>query len=360
VFSVIESNLDSICVTPRLHRQEMFIYVPRPELCKLGYMPHDGTVVLSSSLRLLQQVHQQVLIEQGFSRLNIASAANGGHTQTASPKHKVEWVVQLTKFYHKARHIYEELGAWAADYFIFQTVELLRSKSELTKQLCFGSREGVKLSLLRVLDRALFTHQPADLSLESHLSSKVESLIAFLESQEPKDCFGLVFVQQRATVGVLVAILRAHPRTLGRFECGTFVGLSNSSKKRYNVSELLDLKTQENTMAEFREGKKNLIISTEVLEEGIDVAACNLVICFDPPSNLKAFIQRRGRARKGSSKFAIMSPEGGIEPKIDTWRELENALNKLYQDEDRVSDEAVSLEEKEEVMNYRLHVKSTG
>ncbi|KAK5548299.1 Dicer-like protein 2, partial [Exophiala xenobiotica] len=51
---------------------------------------------------------------------------------------------------------------------------------------------------------------------------------------------------------------------------------------------------------------KNLIIETDVLEEGIDVTACNLVVCFDVPSNLKPFLQRRGRARQEQSTFAIL------------------------------------------------------
>jgi ERCC4-related helicase len=48
---------------------------------------------------------------------------------------------------------------------------------------------------------------------------------------------------------------------------------------------------------DFQQRRKNLIISTNVLEEGIDITACYMVICFNKPPNLKSFVQRRGRAR---------------------------------------------------------------
>jgi ERCC4-related helicase len=64
------------------------------------------------------------------------------------------------------------------------------------------------------------------------------------------------------------------------------------------------------TLEKFRSGELDLIISTTVLEEGIDVPACNIVICFDEPSSLKSFVQRRGRARMKESKLVLMQKNG--------------------------------------------------
>lgn len=47
----------------------------------------------------------------------------------------------------------------------------------------------------------------------------------------------------------------------------------------------------------FQRGRRNLIFATEVLEEGIDVPQCSLAVIFNLKSNLKSFIQSRGRAR---------------------------------------------------------------
>lgn len=50
----------------------------------------------------------------------------------------------------------------------------------------------------------------------------------------------------------------------------------------------------------------NIIIATSMLEEGLDVQSCNLVIRFDPSATICSFIQSRGRARMQNSDFVLM------------------------------------------------------
>jgi hypothetical protein len=53
-------------------------------------------------------------------------------------------------------------------------------------------------------------------------------------------------------------------------------------------------------LEEFKKGTINLLISTSVSEEGIDVAACNCVVRFDRVETPVSVIQSRGRARQVS------------------------------------------------------------
>jgi len=56
------------------------------------------------------------------------------------------------------------------------------------------------------------------------------------------------------------------------------------------------------------------MVASDVLEEGIDIPECNLVVKFDLPKNYRSYIQSKGRARHRSSKYYIMVPraKGGI------------------------------------------------
>ena len=50
----------------------------------------------------------------------------------------------------------------------------------------------------------------------------------------------------------------------------------------------------------------NLLIGTSVLEEGIDIPKCNLVIRFDVPTAYRSYVQSKGRARTHDALFISM------------------------------------------------------
>ena len=62
---------------------------------------------------------------------------------------------------------------------------------------------------------------------------------------------------------------------------------------------------------QFASGQANLLISTSVAEEGMDIPAANCVIRFDPVINTVSFSQSRGRGRQEDSSFVIMSEQSG-------------------------------------------------
>ena len=62
------------------------------------------------------------------------------------------------------------------------------------------------------------------------------------------------------------------------------------------------------SISHFRNGKNNILLATNVIEEGFDVSSCNRVISFDPIFTVKSYTQLRGRARQKDSSFAMFSP----------------------------------------------------
>lgn len=63
---------------------------------------------------------------------------------------------------------------------------------------------------------------------------------------------------------------------------------------------------QEEVLKRFRMHSCNLLIGTSVLEEGIELPKCNLVIRWDPPTNYRSYVQCKGRARAQQAYHVIM------------------------------------------------------
>lgn len=63
---------------------------------------------------------------------------------------------------------------------------------------------------------------------------------------------------------------------------------------------------QEEVLKRFRMHSCNLLIGTSVLEEGIELPKCNLVIRWDPPNTYRSYVQCKGRARSQNAQHIIM------------------------------------------------------
>ncbi|XP_068574914.1 ATP-dependent RNA helicase DHX58 [Cebidichthys violaceus] len=77
---------------------------------------------------------------------------------------------------------------------------------------------------------------------------------------------------------------------------------------------------QADTIRNFRKDTVNLLISTSVAEEGLDIPECNLVVRYGLLTNEIAQQQASGRARAKNSQYSVVAEKGGKEVK----RELTN------------------------------------
>ena len=64
---------------------------------------------------------------------------------------------------------------------------------------------------------------------------------------------------------------------------------------------------QEEVIASFRSGRVNLLVSTTVGEEGIDIPDCKYVIRYDVSGNEIASVQSRGRVRDKEGKYEVVA-----------------------------------------------------
>ncbi|CAM8924446.1 unnamed protein product [Rhodiola kirilowii] len=136
------------------------------------------------------------------------------------------------------------------------------------------------------------------------LTSKVSCLVnCLLEYRSSENLRCLIFVERVVTSIVLNKFLTEVLQKYNGWKCEYIAG--NSSKLQSQSRKL-----QNKIVESFREGKVNVIVATSILEEGLDVQSCNVVIRFDPCPNVCSFIQSRGRARKEKSDFLIMVKSG--------------------------------------------------
>lgn len=83
----------------------------------------------------------------------------------------------------------------------------------------------------------------------------------------------------------------------------------------------------------FNAGETNLIVASNVLEEGIDIPKCNMVIKFDAPTTFCSFIQSKGRARDQSAKFYVLDLDNADMP---SFASMKNNFLKIEQQLQRV------------------------
>ena len=141
-----------------------------------------------------------------------------------------------------------------------------------------------------------------DLNPPKILSPRVEELFSIL-SELPRTSKIIVFVRTRRMAHMLTNILKEDHNINRKYSPLKIVGQSGPFGMNW-------LNEQDAIIEKFRNGNCNILVSTSVLEEGIDNPDCDVVIRFDGVKSLISFTQSKGRARKWvESKFYIIITE---------------------------------------------------
>ncbi|KAF2458152.1 hypothetical protein BDY21DRAFT_319388 [Lineolata rhizophorae] len=360
----LERNMNAIAKTPKLHRTELMKYVHRPVLEKAFYKG-GLTTPFSKCLTILQNKVETLQLEDDpYVRSLLARLkANPHDIVTRNSCHKVlinERTYcrdQLRLIITRSEAIEAELGEWASRWYIKNVLSMRLGfiQEAAPRFIQFSNEEKTYLhGVLSEIEDSIRDELAVG---DFETSEKAAQLIELLCSEYRAQFTGIVFVEQRATAVALSNLLAAHPKTRESFRPAPYVGLSASNK----MADLIDPRGLDLTLDEFTAGKKNLIVSTSVLEEGIDIPNCHLVVCFEQPKNLKSFIQRRGRARKQDSKYIIMVPDTNPIKGPEKWDELEQVMKTMYLDDLRQAKAAKALERiEEDVGRIKYRVESSG
>jgi ERCC4-related helicase len=119
-----------------------------------------------------------------------------------------------------------------------------------------------------------------------NISPKVMALIDVLKKFEhvAENFCGIIFCKTRWTATVLQKVIQLWPG-LEWIRPGSIVGHGST---RTTISHMT-IRGQTDIMQKFRSGRINLLIATQVAEEGLDIQSCALVIRFDMFDNVNIY-----------------------------------------------------------------------
>lgn len=357
----LENTLDATCRSPTRHREELLAHTRRPSMFNIQYRSKLKVArnEYTQSMSKIHEAHAGLDIkEDPYVHWLCAQNTDRSKRKLSDAFMKKDTYTQgaMKKFCRRSVEVFRDMGSWAADWFIFETIQRFLDGVRRQDAISQSFKDAEVVYLARIFQNAK-VDPPLETHHESILSEKVRQLIDVLIKYEG-DARGIVFVKERATTVVLTEILKSHPEISKRYRIGKMVGTSFVPGVK---QDFLDLPEKGNSLSLelFRDGRLNLLVATSVLEEGIDVPACNLVICLDKPANLKSFIQRRGRARMGESHLYLFEETTDIGSKKE-WELLEAEMKQWYEDDLRELQTLRELEDSEAPEYPELRVESTG
>eukprot|EP00004_Rigifila_ramosa_P008699 TRINITY_DN19_c0_g1_i8.p1 TRINITY_DN19_c0_g1~~TRINITY_DN19_c0_g1_i8.p1 ORF type:complete len:408 (+),score=116.34 TRINITY_DN19_c0_g1_i8:47-1225(+) len=75
-----------------------------------------------------------------------------------------------------------------------------------------------------------------------------------------------------------------------------------------DISSLIPQEERNKRFAEFKESKYRILVATDVIARGIDVAKVNIVINYDMPADADTYLHRVGRAGRFGTKVSCSTP----------------------------------------------------
>lgn len=133
---------------------------------------------------------------------------------------------------------------------------------------------------------------------------------------DPNALCASVFVENKFTAKLLYHFLKDLSRTDDAFSFlmpQYATNLDNAGGDDHELLEGYEMeaesKRQEDSLRRFRMKECNLLISSSLLEVGVDNVRCNLVVAFDFPKTFKHYANQKVKAKASKSHFLIFSEE---------------------------------------------------
>ncbi|KAJ3612774.1 hypothetical protein NHX12_019032 [Muraenolepis orangiensis] len=145
---------------------------------------------------------------------------------------------------------------------------------------------------------------------------------------------GIVFVERRYTAVVLNRLIKEAGKQdpeLAYISSNFITGHSIGKNQPRNKQMEVEFRKQEEVLRKFRAHETNLLIATSIVEEGVDIPKCNLVVRFDLPMEYRSYVQSKGRARAPVSNYIMLADSERtktFQEDLKTYKILRNKCSK--------------------------------
>ena len=135
----------------------------------------------------------------------------------------------------------------------------------------------------------------------------LENLMQILQDQHKQEPSSrvIIFVEMRRVGADLAAYLSQREEITSSFgpkKVG-YIASTNQASSRFGQNA----NDQQWMLDRFKDATLQILVATSVAEEGLDVAACNLIVKYNSVGSEKSLTQRKGRARARNSRAVLLA-----------------------------------------------------
>jgi ERCC4-related helicase/dsRNA-specific ribonuclease len=357
----LESNLDCKLYTVREHKEELRQFVPRPKETTVEYDEAppcitpinlacvsagrgdvESVIQAGEATNILGMTFESVEIDNTSTTVHYSAFDNDTGEHIRHQRARARLLKKVSNLAGGINYVSATLGPWctalavqSAGLEFHNLPEYKRFKRSSRGRRWDASHpaknnEDVLQEFEDALNRCVEqlslvydgTPMTVDNAVPKHMNLKLDvppkllKLVRLLGRYEDQHKFsGIIFVQRRFTAANLVEFIECCPKLRylrGKVACLT--GRAHNQDK--GNTQGMGIKDQAVLLGRFRQGLIKVLVATAVAEEGIDVAACRLVVRFDEVTTPISYIQSRGRARHLDSRFVVLKARTAADARI--------------------------------------------
>lgn len=245
-----------------------------------------------------------------------------GSLMTINPqtlrKTKPKKLKELELLFEDFKYELEEMGIFGG----YLSLQAIRVQFELVKKQPRQHHEILRIvdmslgyvkELMKMIEDEIDIKNLTTSEMMLNSSLKVRTLVGILNQKfsdpnREKDLQCLVFMKRRFTAKCFYHLLKRYAEIDDNFLIKADFVVGVNSELPESIDDILNDNYNKFAIERFRMKETNCICTSSVLEEGMDLQACNLVVMYDYPLTFRSYQQTKGRARSRESDYIVMLP----------------------------------------------------